>query len=109
MLKEAWRYRDGAVWLHLSDIFEVALIFNPELIVIMFEDDKELLDSWLEKAEDQLFTDFLGGQTERLIDVRNKMILQLKDYISHTKIKPRLEIATMILTKIEESKVTAIS
>jgi hypothetical protein len=109
MLKEAWRNRDGAVWLHLSDIFEVALIFNPELIVIMFEDDKELLDSWLEKAEDQLFTDFLGGQTERLIDVRNKMILQLKDYISHTKIKPRLEIATMILTKIEESKVTAIS
>jgi hypothetical protein len=109
MLKEAWRNRDGAVWLHLSDFFEVALVFNPELIIIMFEDDNELLESWLEKAEDQLFTDFVGGQTERLIDVRNNMISQLKDYTSHTKIQQRLDIATMILTKIEESKITAIS
>lgn len=109
MLRKAWRNRDGAVWLHLSDYFEVALTFNPELVVIMFEDDKELLDSWLERAEDQLFTDFVGGQTERLVEARNKMILQLKDYISHTKVKPRLNIATMILNKIEESKITAIS
>lgn len=108
MLKEAWKNRDGAVWLELTDFFEVALAYHPELIVSMFEDDEELLDSWLESAEVQLFTDFLGGEKERLAEVRSTIISQLEKYISDTASKSRSEVADKILSVIKESKIREI-
>nr|WP_283166166.1 HEPN domain-containing protein [Shewanella fodinae] len=108
MLKEAWKNRDGAVWLELTEFFEVALTYNPELIVSMFEDDEELLDSWLERADVQLFTDFVGGEKERLTEVRMAIISQLKKYISNTSSKSRFEVANKILAVIEESEVREI-
>ncbi|TXR53122.1 HEPN domain-containing protein [Reinekea thalattae] len=105
MLKEAWKNRDGAAWLHMSDFFEVALTSNPELIVTMFEYDEELLDSWLERAGIQLFTDFLGGEKDRLIGVRFEIISQLNKYINSTNKKNRIKIANKILSTIEESEV----
>lgn len=108
MLKEAWKNRDGAVWLELTEFFEVALTSNPELIVSMFEDNEELLNSWLERADVQLFTDFVGGEKERLTEVRNAIISQLKKYISDTSSKSRCEVANKILAVIEESEVREI-
>lgn len=108
MLKEAWRQRDGAVWLELSEFLEVALISNPELIVYMFEDDEELLNSWLKRVDVQLFTDFVGGEKERLTEVRTKIISQLSKYISDTNSKPGIDVASKILAVIIESEITRI-
>ncbi|GGX42573.1 hypothetical protein GCM10007392_06410 [Saccharospirillum salsuginis] len=107
-LKEAWKNRDGAVWLELTDFFEVALTSNPELIVSMFENDEELLDSWLERAGAQLFTDFSGREKERLTRVRSVIISQLKKYIAGTNSRSRREVADKILSVIEESEVREI-
>ena len=108
MLKDAWKNRDGAVWLEVADFFEVALISNPELIVSMFEDDQDLLDSWLESADVQLFTDFLGGEKERLTEVRSVIISKFKNYISDTSSNSRREVANKILSVIEESEIREI-
>ncbi|MFZ8142662.1 HEPN domain-containing protein [Alteromonas macleodii] len=108
MLKEAWKNRDGAVWLELTEFFEVALTSNPELIVNMFEDDEELLDSWLERADVQLFTDFVGGEKERLTEIRMKIISQLNKYISEASSKSKCEVANKILAVIKESEVREI-
>ena len=108
MLKEAWKNRDGAIWLELANFFEVALISNPELIVSMFEDDQELFDSWLKRADVQLFTDFVGGEKERLTEVRSVIISKFKNYISDTRSNSRRAAANKILSVIEESEIREI-
>lgn len=108
MLKEAWRNRDGAVWLELTDFFEVALINHPELIISMFKDEEELLNSWLESAEVQLFTDFLGGDKERLINNRKIIISKINEYIDKTDNLNNLSIAKEMLAVIENSKIREI-
>lgn len=108
MLKEAWRNRDGAVWLELADFFEVALASNPELIVSMFEDDDELLDSWLESVDVQLFCDFLGGDKEGIAEARSVIISQLNKYISGVSSKSKSKLAKKILTVIKESEIREI-
>ena len=108
MLREAWINRDGAVWLELSDFFEVALASNPELIVSIFEDDEELLDSWLERASAQLFTDFSGGDKERLTEVRSEIVSKLKKYIADARDTSKRDVANKILSVIEESEIREI-
>lgn len=108
MLKEAWRNRDGAVWLELTDFFEVALLHHPGLLVSMFNDDSELLNSWLESASVQLFTDFLGGDKERLTNNRAVMISQLNKYIDQTENNKSISIAKSILSVIENSEIREI-
>lgn len=108
MLREAWCNRDGAVTFELSAFFEVALIHRPELIVGMFANDEELLNSWLEIVGIQLFTDFLGGNKERLISVKKEIVLALGDYLNNEEASNRKNIAQRILNVIEESEVREI-
>jgi HEPN domain-containing protein len=105
MLREAWSNRDGAIWLELSEFFEVALIHQPELIVRMFSGDEELLDSWLKSVGGQLFTDFLGGDLERLLQVQKDIASALEIYLIAEKEPQRKHVANRILTIIKESKV----
>jgi HEPN domain-containing protein len=108
MLKEAWINRDGAVWLELSEFFETLLVFNPELIVRMFEGDDEALDSWLESAGDQLFTDFSGNSRSRLNEQKSKMVSQLNKYIAESSAECRKTIAQKILDTINNSEIREI-
>jgi HEPN domain-containing protein len=96
MLREAWCNRDGAVWLELSEFFEVALIHRPEIIVRMFANDEDLLNSWLEKAGIQLFTDFLGGDRQRLEGVKKEIVLALGGYLENEKVSKRKNVAQRI-------------
>ncbi|UTA81214.1 hypothetical protein J4377_07025 [Halomonas sp. XH26] len=108
MLKMAWKNRDGAIWLEIADFFEAALIHNPNLIIDMFDNDEELLDSWLEKAEVQLFTDFAGGQKERYKKVKNAILQSLSEYINNTKSPEKLEVAKKIYSTLESAEVREI-
>jgi hypothetical protein len=108
MLKIAWKNRDGAVWLELSEFFEVALINNPQLIVAIFRDDRELLESWLKSAEVQLFTDFLGGDIERLQKVHTDIMDSLINYVNSDNNSSDIELGNLILDVIENSEVREI-
>jgi HEPN domain-containing protein len=108
MLKEAWRNRDGAIWLELTEFFEIALLHHPELIVFMYRDDEELLDSWLESAPVQLFTDFLGGDKNRLTNNQIIIISKLQDYIHGVQNATDRNIACKILDVIQSSEVREI-
>lgn len=108
MLKETWRNRDGAIWLELTEFFEIALLHHPELIVFMFRDDEELLDSWLECAPVQLFTDFLGGDKNRLTNNQKIMISKLQDYIHGVQNATDRNIACKVLDVIKSSEVREI-
>ncbi|MBB1279891.1 HEPN domain-containing protein [Pseudoalteromonas sp. SR41-1] len=108
MLREAWCNRDGAIWLELSEFFEVALIHKPEAIVRMFVGDEKLLNSWLDSAETQLFTDFLGGDTQRLTCVQEAIVSSLESYLVTEKIANRKDIAQKILEVIRDSEIREI-
>ncbi len=108
-LIDAWVNRDGALWLEISDFFEVALIHNPHLIIESFSHDESLLESWLELIDGQLFTDFLGGQVSNLERNKSLMIISLTEYINRDD-KSANYIATgqKILNRIQESEITEI-
>lgn len=108
MLKLAWINRDGAIWLEIADFFEVGLIHNPELIVGMFDGDEELLESWLECAGLQLFTDYIGGEKDRYIESKKSILKSLKDYIRVTNNSGRLAVAKKIYQTLEAAEVREI-
>jgi len=108
MLTEAWKNRDGAVWLEVSEFFEVALTYNPNLLIDMFVNEEELLDSWLESADVQLFTDFIGGEANRLETVKNLIISKLTKYIDDESNQERIAVAKKILKAIENSEIREI-
>jgi len=108
MLREAWCNRDGAIWLELSEFFEVALIHKPEAIVRMFVGDERLLISWLDSVETQLFTDFLGGDTQRLTRAQEAIVSSLERYLVTEKIANRKDIAQKILEVIRDSEIREI-
>lgn len=108
-LVDAWVNRDGAIWLEISDFFEVALIHNPHLIIEAFSHDESLLESWLESIDGQLFTDFTGGQVDKLKRNKSSMISSLTKYLKRDD-KPEQYKATgrRIMEKIQESEITEI-
>ncbi|HAS6055536.1 TPA: HEPN domain-containing protein [Vibrio vulnificus] len=108
MLKDAWINRDGAVWLELSEFFEVLLVHNPDMLVTIFGSDDELLDSWLEAIEGQIFTDFLGGNIERLESLRIQAISKLSSYVKQCESQHKATLVSKILVAVEQSKVRAI-
>jgi len=108
MLKTAWENRDGAIWLELSEFFEVVLVHNPSLLIDMFIGEENLLKSWLHRAEVQLFTDFIGGDKQRLVIVKRDIISSLEMYISAESESHRKEIAIEILTTIKNSEIREI-
>lgn len=108
-LVDAWVNRDGAIWLEISDFFEVALIHNPHLIIEAFSHDESLLESWLERIDGQLFTDFLGGQVAKLERNKSLMIISLTEYINRDDKSARNKATGQrILNKIQESKIREI-
>lgn len=109
MLTEAWRNRDGAVWLEMSEFFEVALVNSSHLIVDMFSDENELFESWLESAEMLLFHDFSGGgEMDHLEFVQKEIITNLDKYIATESDLEKLTLAEKILKVIESSEVTGV-
>lgn len=108
MLYIAWKNRDGAVAVELSAFFEVALISNPQLILEIFKNDRELLESWLRYAEIQLFTDFLGGNVEHLKKVQTDILFSLNHFLDSTTNDSDIEIGNLILDVIKKSKVREI-
>lgn len=108
-LVDAWVNRDGAIWLEISDFFEVALIHNPHLIIEAFSHDESLLQSWLERIDGQLFTDFLGGQVAKLERNKSLMIISLTEYINRDdKSEKYKATGQRILNKIQESEIREI-
>jgi hypothetical protein len=108
-LVDAWINRDGALWLEVSDFFEVALIHNPHLIIESFSHDESLLESWLERIEGQLFTDFLGGQIPKLESNKVLMIKSLTEYInSNDKTENNVAAAQKIIREIKAAQITEI-
>lgn len=108
-LVDAWINRDGALWLEVSDFFEVALIHNPHLIIESFSHDERLLESWLERIEGQLFTDFLGGQISKLESNKALMIKSLTEYInSNDKTDNDMAAAQKIIREIKAAQITEI-
>ncbi|EHU4934789.1 MULTISPECIES: DUF4145 domain-containing protein [Vibrio] len=81
-LKQAWLNRDGAVWIELGVFFESALTYVPEAIVTHFAEDAEYFESWLQQAEAQLFTDFLGN-TQRLQESKKLMLQSMRNVKSN--------------------------
>lgn len=108
MLKMAWKNRDGAIWLEIADFFEIGLIHSPNLIIDMFDGDTKLLDSWLERAEVQLFTDFVGGQKERYKETKSAILQSLSEYINSTKSAEKLDVAKKIYDTLESAEIREI-
>lgn len=108
MLKDAWKNRDGAVWLELSEFFEVLLVHNPGMLITMFDSDFELLDSWLERVEGQIFTDFLGGEVKQLEYLRTQIIDKLNLYINQCESQQKLMVANKILITVEHAVVRVV-
>lgn len=108
MLKLAWINRDGAIWLEIADFFEVGLIHNPDLIIGMFDGDEELLQSWLEHAGVQLFTDFIGGEKDRYIEAKKSILRSLEAYMEGTKSSDRKAVAKKIYDTLEAAEVREI-
>lgn len=108
-LVDAWVNRDGAIWLEISDFFEVALIHNPHLIIEAFSHDERLLESWLECIDGQLFTDFLGGQVAKLERNKSLMIISLTEYTNRDDKSAKYKATGQrILNKIQESEIREI-
>lgn len=108
MLKVAWKHRDGAIWLEIADFFETGLIYNPSIIIEMFDGDPDLLDSWLEVAGVQLFTDFSGGQKERYKKVKNSILQSLLKYMNSEDTSEKLGIAKKIYDTLESAEIREI-
>lgn len=80
-LWDAWVNRDGAVSGEIADFFAASLQHNPQPIIDMFKKDELQFESWLNQLDTQMFTDFIGGQSEHLEYLRKAIIDNLKKYI----------------------------
>ncbi|WP_394209225.1 HEPN domain-containing protein [Enterovibrio calviensis] len=108
MLKEAWVNRDGAVWLELSEFFETILVYKPSMLLAVFKDDDALLDSWLDRIEGQLFTDFLGGEIERLKGLKMEAITSLEAEIERCDNQKDLRVFKNVLERVEQAQIRAV-
>lgn len=108
MLKESWANRDGSVWLELSEFFETILLYKPSMLITVFQGDDELLDSWLDRIEGQLFTDFLGGEVERLKGLRVDAISSLQSEIERCDNPNDLNLLGKVLKRVEEAKIRVV-
>lgn len=108
MLKEAWVNRDGAVWLELSEFFAIILKYKPSMLLTVFEDDDDLLDSWLDRIEGQLFTDFLGGEVEHLKALKVEIVTSLESEIERCENSKNLAVLTKVLERVKQAQISAV-
>ncbi|MCP4158501.1 MAG: hypothetical protein GY760_00385 [Deltaproteobacteria bacterium] len=110
MLRLALSDWDGDVSLEISEFFEVALMFNPKLIIdIFYKQNPSLLDSWLENSGVMLFTDFEGRGLDKLKKNKRDIFKSLNLYIERTENPTRKNIAELILEKIKSSEIILVN
>ncbi|CAA0103211.1 Uncharacterised protein [BD1-7 clade bacterium] len=108
MLRQAWIHRDGAVWLEIAEFFEVLLENSPELLIEMFASDAETFEEWLMQGGNQLFTDFVGGDVDRLIRNKASFEKSLSNYLASSNNELYRSIANEILEMVRSTQVREI-
>ncbi len=108
-LRNAWRDRDGAIWLEISDFFEEGLIHLPgEALLALFDHDFSAFDEWLREIDTQIFTDFKGGDTARLQTVKERMIESLRGHLATKPNEPTKTMAKVLLEKLPSVRIREI-
>jgi len=108
-LRNAWRDRDGAIWLEISDFFEEGLIHLPgEALLALFDHDFSAFDEWLREIDTQIFTDFKGGDTARLQTVQERMIESLRGHLATKPNEPTKTMAKVLLEKLPSVRIREI-
>jgi len=101
-LWEAWVRRDGAISYEISEFFEAGLLHNPQIIIDMFITDNLQFEAWLDHLSSQIFTDFAGGQTNQLEQLKTDILDSLENYIESAKNYKEQNMAKRLKDEIAE-------
>lgn len=107
-LWDAWKNRDGAISGELSEFFETLLKNNPQPLVDLFKKDQSQFDSWLDQIDTQMFTDYIGGQSANLENLKLEILENLKKYTNSIDNEKDRDIAHRIMEKLNTISVREI-
>jgi uncharacterized protein YutE (UPF0331/DUF86 family) len=107
-LLDAWKNRDGAIGLEISEFFVQALLTNTKSMIDAFRTHKQEFHSFLERLPYVVFTDYFGNAIDKLKQLKIDLIERLKVYESGNETAENKKIAHKIRKIIEATSVREI-
>ncbi|EGR0111181.1 hypothetical protein OC508_20070 [Vibrio vulnificus] len=107
-LGEIWFHRDGGVSGEVSPLLVIGLTHHTSITLAVLSSKPDSFSKWLNELQGIVFTDFNGGEVERLTQSHEELVRALRTYLASNPQEDFAHYGQILLERVEVISVRSV-